>query len=90
MSALMLTGNDLVRALTSATLASVDGAVRRRAEDVVRRIEAETGVAAEVVRRGAGDYAVTLAGQGLFARAFGSVDRPADPAIAEMIGRMGR
>ncbi len=90
MSALMLTGSDLVRALCAATSVAVDGTVRRRAEDVARTVEAETGVAAGVVRRGVGDYAVTLAGQGLFARAFGSVDKAPDPAITEMIGRMER
>ena len=90
MSALMLTGGDLVRALAAATSAAVDGAVRRRAEDVARTIGAEADVIARVERRGTGDYAVGLERQGLFARAFGSVDKAADPAIAEMIGRAGR
>jgi hypothetical protein len=89
-NALTLTGDDLVRALTAATSATVDGAVRRRAEDVARAVEAETGVAARAIRCGAGDYAVGLEGQGLFAREFGSVDTPAEPVIANAIGRVGR
>ncbi len=89
--ALKLTGADLAQAL-GAVLASpaVDAAVRRRAEDVAGAVRAETGDAARVTRRGPGDYVVSVEGQGLFAREFGSLDRPGDAAIARAIAGMRR
>jgi hypothetical protein len=85
--ALKITGNDLARALARAALSpAVDAAVRTRAETVARDAGAGVdGVTTRVLRRDTGDYVVSIEGPGLFARAFGSLDAPADPAIADAI-----
>jgi len=85
--ALKITGTDLARALARATTSpAVDAAVRARAEDVARDVgNAVEGVTTPVMRRDAGDYVVSIAGQGLFAREFGSVAGPPDPVIAAAI-----
>ncbi len=88
-----LTADDLARALAGAAMRpAVDRAVRARAEAVARTVGAEAGggVVTRVLRREAGDYVVSVEGQGLFARAFGSVDKPGDPAIAEALAGMKR
>lgn len=85
--ALSLIGADLIRAL--AALPSVDNAVRERAEALARAIAAD-GLVTRVLRHGAGDYVVTAAGEGLFAREFGSVAAAAEPAIGSAIARMAR
>ncbi len=70
---LKLTGGDLVRALGRASPA-VDRAARQQAEDVALLLHEETGVATRVLRRESGDYVVSIEGEGLFAREFGSLD----------------
>ncbi len=82
--ALRLTGSDLVRALSGMS-PTIDQAARRQAEEVARVMREEAGVAARVTRRGSGDYVVSVEGPGLFAREFGSVDKPADPVVARAI-----
>lgn len=86
---LRLTGSDLVRALNGATPA-VDRTARGQAEEVARLVREETGMATRVTRRGSGDYVVSVEGQGLFAREFGSVDRPGAAAIAQAIEGLKR
>jgi hypothetical protein len=81
---LRLTGGDLMRALGGLSPA-VDRAARGQAEEVARLLRAEAGMATRVTRRGNGDYVVSIEGQGLFAREFGSLDEPADPVIAQAI-----
>ena len=87
--ALKLTGADLVRALGGISSA-VDQAARRQAEDVALLMHEETGVTTRVVRRESGDYVVSLEGEGLFAREFGSLDAPGDSAITDAIAGMRR
>jgi hypothetical protein len=86
MSAIDLTRAGLVRALEAAIAATpaVDRAVRSEADALAGRI-ADAGLAAHVVRRGQGDYAVEASGQGLFAREFGSHDAAAEPVIAPLL-----
>ena len=59
MSALSITGADLVRVLTQAMLPRVDAAVRARAERLAREAAGD-GVVTRVWRRGAGEYAVEV------------------------------
>ena len=87
--ALKLTGADLLWALGRASPA-VDQAARRHAEDVALLVHEETGVATRVTRRGDGDYVVSVEGQGLFAREFGSLDAPGDLVITDAIAGMRR
>ncbi len=91
--ALKLTGADLVRALSAAVASpAVDRAVRQRAETVARAVAAAAGngVATRLTRRESGDYVVSVAGAGLFAREFGSVDKPGDAVIADAIAGVKR
>ncbi len=80
--ALRLTGSDLVRALGRASPA-IDRAARQQAEEVALLVHEETGVVTRVTRRESGDYVVSIEGEGLFAREFGSVDGPGDPVITQ-------
>jgi hypothetical protein len=90
MSAIDLTGGDLLRALANvAARPAVDAAVRQRADAVAEEIEARANGAGigpatvvRVLREGPGDYAVTVSAPGVFARAFGSADKPAEPQTA--------
>ena len=71
-----------MRALGAAAAPAVDRAVRRRAEDVAAAARAEAGDGVVTRVRGRdGGYLVSIEGQGLFAREFGSVDRPGDGAV---------
>ena len=85
--ALKLTGADLVRALGGISPA-VDQAARRHAEDVALLVHEETGVVTRVLRRESGDYVVSVEGEGLFAREFGSPDAPGDAAITNAIAAL--
>ena len=87
--ALKLTGADLVRALGRASPA-VDRAARQHAEEVAETVREAAGVVTRVLRRGNGDYVVSIEGEGLFAREFGSVDGPGEAAIADAIAGMRR
>jgi len=85
--ALQLTGADLVRAVGSAAaLPAVDAAVRGRAEKAAADL-ARAGTATRVLKRGDGDYLVTVSGSGVFAREFGAVDKPAEPFVAAALAR---
>ena len=85
--ALSLTGADLVRALSDiAALPAVDKAVRERADAVARALATDR-VTTRVLRRGPGDYVVSVSGEGLFAREFGSQTAEAEPAIHAAIAR---
>ncbi len=91
--ALKLTGSDLVRALGAvAASPAVDQAARRQAEEVARTVRdaAGDGVVTRVSRRASGDYVVSVAGAGLFAREFGSVDASGDAAITQAIAGLRR
>lgn len=89
MSALGLTGGDLIRALARiGRRPAIDAAVRARAEDLAARIAEADGVTARASRRGEGDYVVTASGPGLFAREFGGVDRPPDPVVGPAVEGM--
>ena len=84
-----LTGADLVRALGGLTRRpAVAAALRARAETLAAAIEDAGGVTASVAERGAGDFVVTASGPSLFAREFGSLDRPAEPVVAAAVERM--
>jgi len=87
--ALKLTGGDLARAL-SAVSPAVDRAARRHAEDVARLVHEEAGVVTRILRRGSGDYIVSVEGPGLAAREFGSLDAPGDGRIANALARIRR
>jgi hypothetical protein len=91
-SALDLTGADLIRALGDVTKRpAVDGAVRARAEALAGEIERQAGGApttVRVIRRGPSDYAVTVSAPGLFAREFGSLATPPDPLIGNAVERL--
>ena len=88
--ALRLTGADLARALGAAASPAVDRAARQHAEEVARVVREEAGVMSRVLRRGSGDYVVSIEAQELFAREFGSADRPGDAAIGRAIAEMKR
>ena len=88
-NALRLTGSDLVRALHGVSPA-IDRAARRQAEEVALLLHEETGVATRVTRRESGDYVVSVEGEGLFAREFGSLDGPGDAAITQAIAGLRR
>lgn len=64
MSALSITGADLVRVLTEAATPRIDAAVRERAERVAREASGD-GVVTRVWRRGAGDHVVEVGKPGL-------------------------
>lgn len=64
MSALSITGADLVRVLTEAAAPRIDDAVRERAERLAREASGD-GVATRVWRRGAGAYVVEVGKPGL-------------------------
>ena len=88
-SALALTGSDLIRALGDATaLAAVDQAVRARADALAGELAGAT-VVTRVLKRGAGDYVVTVAGADVFTREFGSQNAEPAPVIAGAIARVG-
>ena len=89
-SSLALTGADLARAIGKvAGLPSVDAALRARADALAAEAAGE-GIVTRVLRQGEGDYVVSVEGPGLFAREFGSLDRPAEPVIADAIARLKR
>ena len=83
-AALTLTGRDLMRTLNGIS-PTVDRVARGQAEAAARLVREETGMATRVVRRGSGDYVVSVEGQDLFAREFGSVDAPGEAAITQAI-----
>ena len=87
MSAHDLTRDGLVRALSAAVVgcSGLTGALRDRAEVVAERARTR-GLDARIASVGAGRHAVTVSGPGLFARAFGSRDAPADGIVAEISG----
>jgi hypothetical protein len=89
-AALMLTGADLVRALGAVkALPAVDAAIARRADEVAGAL-AWAGTETRVLKRGDGDYLVTVSGAGVFAREFGSVAEPAAPFIAAALAEAGK
>jgi hypothetical protein len=89
-TSLALTGTDLARAIAEvARLPAVDAALRERADTLAADL-AGNGIVTRVLRRETGDYAVSVEGPNLFAREFGSVNRPAEPAIADAIARLKR
>jgi len=87
---LQLTAADLIRALGKVTaLPSVDAAVKRRAEQVALEL-ARAGTETNVLKRGDGDYVVTVSGPGAFAREFGSLAAPAEPFVGAAVARVGK
>lgn len=84
MSALDITGRDLVRALTA-----VRTAVHGRADKLAAELTGE-GLAADVRDLPNGDCEVVVTGPGLFAREFGSQAAPADPVVTRIIDREAR
>ena len=81
-----LTRDGLIRALSAAVAGSagVDAMLAGRAGALAARAEGQ-GLAATVTHRDAGRYAVEVSGPGLFSRAFGARDAPADGTIAEIL-----
>ncbi len=84
-----LTGSDLVRALgDAAALPAVDQAVRARADALAAELSGAT-VTTRVLRRGSGDYAVTVSGEDVLTREFGAQGTEAVPFVADAIARAG-
>ncbi len=82
---LAITGRDLVQALGNlAALPVVDATVRARADAAADALRA-AGTVTRVLRRAAGDYAVSVEGDGAFAREFGSVDAEAEPFVRDAV-----
>ena len=94
MSALALTGADLVRALAGvAARPAVANAVRAKAEELAAAIEAtatQTGHPVEVrlIPISSGTIDVAVSAPGLFAREFGARDGSADPVVAPAIAHI--
>jgi hypothetical protein len=90
MSALDLTGANLIRALGDiAGRPALARAMRAKAEALAEALQEEARVETRIEEKGDG-LLVTAAAPGLFSREFGSLTAPARPAIAGAIGRLKR
>jgi hypothetical protein len=90
MSAMQLTGANLIRALgTIAGRPALARAMRDRAEALADALAEEAPVETRIDEKGE-DVVVTAAAPGLFAREFGSLAGPARPVVAGAIARFRR